>query len=1202
MGQLTNLYVSSSYQGLLKMTDSTTGVTATLQTVQTGDGTNTPLQISQTQINISGSFFINNVPITNGTSGTSGTSGVNGSSGTSGQSGSSGSTGSGGTSGTSGTSGGTGSSGTSGQSGSSGTSGTSGSSGQSNSLFPYNARTNITSGDPGNTNIIWNNATQSGATQINVSHLDRNNQDIDVFLALIPSGSTIIIQDANDSDNFQKWIVGTGVEAAPNSYWTYPITFVSGGHQFTGGENILFIIAQLPSGTSGTSGTSGSAGTSGTSFTSPYVGNIILTGSFTQTGSMAIRGNSGATGATILTVGDSAISPVTISNNGTLTVSNTVKLSSIENWSAVGAMTIYNQVGDLYLLGKSPSGSVVIGQTQGNNLIITGSIIVSSIPSGSTSTEYVVYNTTTKKLERTTGGGGTGSSGTSGTSGTSGDTGSAGTSGTSGTSPSGGDRNGLITTGSIVDTQSITGSLNVLGTTIVNDLIVSGNLVGNAVNKGLIKIKTEAYESGSIQFENYISASSPVSQSNLIFGSPNAASLLASGSLIISGSNNIILTAGRTSTLAQGTLGYIGGNNNIIGTIPLITTSSFLNSTIFNNNSNFINGGVTIDAPATGAITVPDYFNLINNNNIGSVVLLRHKSGSFSVSNNNLQGTINSFATQSILYPSGAIAGPTISSNVHAGSTTVLSHISSSIIYQNNISDSSNLLIRNSATHPAATNGSGSVTVANNIFGGGQQTLTISGSGAQASKGISQNIVVGVNNELNIISSGSNTFISNTAILGLGLIISGSNSGVGAGGSTFVGRYNATGSLQESTNDTVFVVGNGTGAGNRRNAIHVDSSNNTRITGSVSISGSLSVNGVTPLLGTTGLITTGSFGNSQTISGSLLLSTGPNAGQPAPLVINTFSNTSDAANITGSVIISGSIILNGVAVASSDRNGLITTGSNADDLQFITGGLLISSSGNFNNASLTVQSGPNEGKINVQGGSFLYRNSTTRNTVVGEVAGVNTSTPFTSGSEQNLMFSGFLLGFTSGSQNTVIAGGGGANFVSGSNNVILGSVGNLQYGNNNLLIGNPRTSTLMEGAISIGTTTSPDLLFKSGSVVQMGYSTQVTGSLNATTVSTATGYQDIQATVSASLNLSNANVWFVDDDNNPDGAHLDVTNQIDGQQITILWKNNTNSTQTVTIGSNIYINGASSFNIQASKTGFIHGAVYGGTLYITQNL
>jgi len=125
MGQLTNLYVSQSYQGLLKLTDSTTGLTNTLQIVEDGLGGDSPLQISRTQVNISGSFSINNVPITNGTSGTSGTSGVAGSSGTSGTSGVAGS------SGTSGTSGSSGSSGTSGVSGSSGTSGQNGSSGTS---------------------------------------------------------------------------------------------------------------------------------------------------------------------------------------------------------------------------------------------------------------------------------------------------------------------------------------------------------------------------------------------------------------------------------------------------------------------------------------------------------------------------------------------------------------------------------------------------------------------------------------------------------------------------------------------------------------------------------------------------------------------------------------------------------------------------------------------------------------------------------------------------------------------------------------------------------------------------------------------------------------------------------------------------------------------------------------------------------------
>jgi hypothetical protein len=225
---------------------------------------------------------------TSGSSGESGTSGSSGSSGVDGSSGTSGQDGSSGTSGQDGSSGSSGNSGSSGSSGVSGSSGTSGVSGQSTSLFPYNARTNLQSGNPGNTNIIWNNATQTSATQINISHLDRNNIDIDVFLALIQSGSTIIIQDANDSANYQRWTFGTGVEAAPNSYWEFPATYIDGGYSFTNGHNILVIIAQQPvttSGTSGSSGTSGANGATGATGAATTINNNadnrVITGSAT---------------------------------------------------------------------------------------------------------------------------------------------------------------------------------------------------------------------------------------------------------------------------------------------------------------------------------------------------------------------------------------------------------------------------------------------------------------------------------------------------------------------------------------------------------------------------------------------------------------------------------------------------------------------------------------------------------------------------------------------------------------------------------------------------------------------------------------------------------------------------------------------------------------------------------------------------------
>jgi hypothetical protein len=343
MGQLNNLYVSSSYQGLLKMTDSTNGLTNTLQTVQTGDGDNSPLQMSLTQVNISGSLLVNNIPVGQGTSGTSGTSGSSGNSGSNGTSGTSGSSGNGfvfrgswtgtttynlndvityngqsyvsiqsnnlnkqpsiqpawwtvfsaagssGTSGTSGSNGSSGSSGTSGSNGSSGTSGvngtsgssgsngtsgsngssgssgsngsngssgTSGSSGISNSFFNYQAKT-VSFNAPGAGYITWNQSPQTGATFINVSDQDQQNNNVDIFLGNLGSGSVITIQDKTNQSNYQVWQLGTKTDNT--TYWTYAVTLISATHQFSGNDNILFIITTTPSGTSGTSGSSGTS-------------------------------------------------------------------------------------------------------------------------------------------------------------------------------------------------------------------------------------------------------------------------------------------------------------------------------------------------------------------------------------------------------------------------------------------------------------------------------------------------------------------------------------------------------------------------------------------------------------------------------------------------------------------------------------------------------------------------------------------------------------------------------------------------------------------------------------------------------------------------------------------------------------------------------------------------------------------------------
>ena len=45
-----------------------------------------------------------------------------------------------------------------------------------------------------------------------------DNVDIDVFLALITIGDSIVIQDENNSNNYQKWTVSGTPTIIPNDY------------------------------------------------------------------------------------------------------------------------------------------------------------------------------------------------------------------------------------------------------------------------------------------------------------------------------------------------------------------------------------------------------------------------------------------------------------------------------------------------------------------------------------------------------------------------------------------------------------------------------------------------------------------------------------------------------------------------------------------------------------------------------------------------------------------------------------------------------------------------------------------------------------------------------------------------------------------------------------------------------------------------
>jgi hypothetical protein len=241
--------------------------------------------------------------------GPTGDVGATGATGPTGLQGIKGDTGFTGDTGSTGPTGATGPQGIQGIQGDTGFTGAQGAPGQSSSYYDYNARTTITTGDPGNGRLLWNNATQTSATQINISHLTQQNVDVDIFLALLNTGDTVVIQDKNLSDNYQIFTVSADV-ILQTGYVELPVSFVSAGGTgltpgFANTHPLIFIIQAAgvpgpagPQGNTGPQGPTGMTGPAGaTGFTGP-MGDTGFTGTTGPTGFTGPLGDTGATGFT----------------------------------------------------------------------------------------------------------------------------------------------------------------------------------------------------------------------------------------------------------------------------------------------------------------------------------------------------------------------------------------------------------------------------------------------------------------------------------------------------------------------------------------------------------------------------------------------------------------------------------------------------------------------------------------------------------------------------------------------------------------------------------------------------------------------------------------------------------------------------------------------------------------------------------------
>ena len=791
MGQLTNLYVSQSYQGLLKMTDSTNGLTNTLQTVQTGDGDNSPLQMSFTEINISGSLSVNGIPVTNVNTGSFVTT-------------------------------------------------------SSFNAFTssIDARVDALEVETGSLQNQINQKLDTGSFNTYTSSVNTKLAGLDIETSslqnqingLATTGSVSALTGSINSLNAATSSYATtssvnaltasinSLNAATSSYVTEAesgsfmitgsvagstLTFTKGnGSQF----NLTVNTGSIPSGT-----ISGSAQIAALGYAT--TGSNTFQGDQTITGSVNVTGTISATSASFQYVTTVYETASVIYSSG----SNQFGDASNDTQTLYGTVNLPN--GPLVVTG-SVTATNFTGSLQGT----ASNAVSSSYANNATSASFAQNAISSSQAQNAV----SSSQAQNAVSSSFADNATSASFAQNAISSSWAnnfDRTGLITTGSAGTLQSITSSLNINGQANLNsNVIVSGALITNASNNGIIYIQNEANKSGSNQMMSYISASAPVSSSNIVFSSIGPANTNNTGSIVISGSANIIMGGSRPNTISQGTYGYINGNANIMGGQLTLTTSSLVRPTTTNN----VLMGTLILGFTTSSLAAPAF----SNNFLVGSAQFQHQSGSLSGNANIIAGAINSFQ-QNI----PAVQNTTFAQNFVNGTVT-LNHTSSSInLNQNNINGTTTITSLYSGSFSTATNGP--VITSNNLVG--TIGVFISGSNASAqNRQIGNNILGGLNSAVTSSLVGSNSGHLNANIVyGQNLVVN-ANQGSGNGGGAFFGRYNDTGSLSQA-NDIVFGVGTGTGTSNRRTGLWITSGSVVGISGSMAISGAVNIGSAGPV-------------------------------------------------------------------------------------------------------------------------------------------------------------------------------------------------------------------------------------------------------------------------------------------------------------------------------------------------------------------
>ena len=394
---------------------------------------------------------------------------------------------------------------------------------------------------------------------------------------------------------------------------------------------------------------------------------------------------------------------------------------------------------------------------------------------------------------------------------------------------------------------AITGSNTFTGVQTINsDLIISGSIITNTTNKGSVTIISEGEQAKTIKPYSYLTSSNNISSSNLYVGSNDGRDFtgqntVTTGSIKVSGSANILLGQDRypqAEVSLNLTRSLYGNSNIVVGALPNVYDGSDAVYPLMYQN--YFGGRQIHPQPiiystsgygGTGTSARPLISrNIINNGNI----TIDTPSGSYSsIVGNTISNTLEVNAKSKIWRNTAPI-----DQNIING-TQILNANSSSLTFSRNYGGGQWTINNNYSGSFGTANG---VSVLNNLVNASSFNLNITGSNTSiGNRTFNNNIVGGVNIDINSEGSTNDAELRSSLIIGQNLIVTASDVRSTGGGSTYLGRFNQGENLSNSKN-IILAVGTGTSNSARKTGFYIDSGSFTNINGGLNISGTTTFN------------------------------------------------------------------------------------------------------------------------------------------------------------------------------------------------------------------------------------------------------------------------------------------------------------------------------------------------------------------------